>query len=209
MCQSAGRSLGPRPKGGPGGKSGLHGHTVPDNVRRVLSPGKVPQRTDRRPHPSPLRGVTGAVRVKRCGKSAPRVRQRIRHGKPHREQDRIGTATRAVRRKAITPRERCRARRPGRLLEAMCKYCPRGMAVTYHSRKRVVPYRTRLTGRLMSMTKAVSNKTRITENEGFGAHTPDPSPFRVRSSDVSKTIAKFHMMLSPTRSTSIGGSRGP
>jgi hypothetical protein len=35
--------------------------------------------------------------VKRCGKSAPRVRQRNRHGKPHREQDRIGMATRVVR----------------------------------------------------------------------------------------------------------------
>ncbi|VXA94817.1 hypothetical protein BOSE127_10049 [Bosea sp. 127] len=32
-----------------------------------------------------------AVRVKRCGKSAPRTRQRGRHGKPHREQNRIGT----------------------------------------------------------------------------------------------------------------------
>src|SRR5579871_5511084 len=32
------------------------------------------------------------VRVKRCGKSAPRGRQRTRHGKPHREQDQIGTA---------------------------------------------------------------------------------------------------------------------
>ena len=35
--------------------------------------------------------------MKRCGKSAPRVRQRNRHGKPHREQDRIGMATRVVR----------------------------------------------------------------------------------------------------------------
>jgi dTDP-glucose 4,6-dehydratase len=33
-----------------------------------------------------------AARVKRCGKSAPRFRRRKRHGKPHREQDRIGTA---------------------------------------------------------------------------------------------------------------------
>src|ERR1700728_2381721 len=58
------------------------------------------------PHPSPACGGgirEGEVRVKRCGKSAPRVRQRKRHGKPHREQDRIGTATRDVRRKAITP----------------------------------------------------------------------------------------------------------
>src|SRR6476619_3310327 len=39
--------------------------------------------------PDPAR-VT--ARVKRCGKSAPRFRQRKRHGKPHREQDRIGTA---------------------------------------------------------------------------------------------------------------------
>ena len=41
--------------------------------------------------------------MKRCGKSAPRVRQRKRHGKPHREQNRIGTATRTVRFRAITP----------------------------------------------------------------------------------------------------------
>src|SRR5262245_42676606 len=34
----------------------------------------------------------GTVRVKRCGKSAPRRRQRRWQGKPHREQDRIGTA---------------------------------------------------------------------------------------------------------------------
>ncbi len=48
--------------------------------------GKVPQRADR-----PL--VFGLrARVKGCGKSAPRDRQRKRHGKPHREQDRIGTA---------------------------------------------------------------------------------------------------------------------
>ena len=86
--------------------------------------------------------------MKRCGKSAPRVRQRKRHGKPHREQNRIGTATRAVRASDNTA-GRCQARRPGRLLEAMCKYGPRGMAVTYRPRKRAVPYRTRLTGRLM------------------------------------------------------------
>jgi hypothetical protein len=35
------------------------------------------------------------------------------------------------------------------LLEAMCKYCPRGMAVTYRLRKQAVPYKTRLTGWLM------------------------------------------------------------
>jgi hypothetical protein len=90
--------------------------------------------------------------VKRCGKSAPRLRQRNRHGKPHREQDRIGTATRTVRESDDGVRERCQARRPGRLLEATCKRCPRGMAVTYRPRERAMPYRTRLTGRLMSIT---------------------------------------------------------
>ena len=37
------------------------------------------------------------VRVKGCGKSAPRTRQRGRHGKPHREQGQIGAACRASR----------------------------------------------------------------------------------------------------------------
>src|SRR3954451_21663284 len=60
---------------------------------------------------------------------------------------------------------RCQARRPGRLLEAMCKHGPRGMAVTYRSRKRAVPYRTRLTGRLISC------------DEGFDASASGPSPF--------------------------------
>ena len=68
--------------------------------------------------------------MKRCGKSAPRVRQRKRHGKPHREQDRIGTATRVVR-ESDNAAGRCQARCPGRLLEATRKRCPRGMAVTY------------------------------------------------------------------------------
>ena len=44
---------------------------------------------------------------------------------------------------------RCQARRPGRLLEAVCKHGPRGMAVTCRLRKQAVPYRTRLTGRLI------------------------------------------------------------
>jgi len=39
------------------------------------------------------------------------------------------------------------------------------MAVTYRRRKQAVPYRTRLTGRLISC------------NEGFGANVPGPSPF--------------------------------
>jgi len=37
-------------------------------------------------------GIIWAVRVKWCGKSAPRCRQRWRQGKPHREQDQVGAA---------------------------------------------------------------------------------------------------------------------
>ena len=54
-----------------GGKSGLHGNAVPDNLRRGLTPGTVPQKTNR------LR-QRHEVRVKGCGKSAPRTRQRER-----------------------------------------------------------------------------------------------------------------------------------
>jgi hypothetical protein len=64
-----------------------------------------------------------AARVKRCGKSAPRCRQRQRHGKPHREQNRIGTARGAILRIV-------RSSRSGRLPEAPSNRRPRGMAVT-------------------------------------------------------------------------------
>ena len=106
--------------------------------------------------------------MKRCGKSAPRFRQWRRHGKPHREQDRIGTASRAVR-ESDNAAGLCQARRPGRLLEAMCKHGPRGMAVTYRPRKRAVPYRTRLTGWL------------IRSNEGLGATRRAPRHFGMLS----------------------------
>jgi hypothetical protein len=49
------------------------------------------------------------------------------------------------------------------------------MAVTYRLRKQAVPYKTRLTGRLMP--KAFSKKTRLTENEGFGATRRTPRQF--------------------------------
>jgi len=58
----------------------------------------------------------GRVRSKGCGKSAPRGRQRARHGKPHRVQDRIGAAHEPV-----------PARRPGWSLEAEGNLRPRGM----------------------------------------------------------------------------------
>jgi hypothetical protein len=61
-CQSAGRPLRAPARGG---KSGLHGMTVPDNVRRGR-----PQGQCHRKQTAPGSGV----RVKGCGKSAPRTR---------------------------------------------------------------------------------------------------------------------------------------
>ena len=90
--------------------------------------------------------------MKRCGKSAPRRRQRRRHGKPHREQDRIGTA-RSIPQQRSAPGSMSRSCRPGWLLEAPGNRRPRGMAVT-HANVRM-PSRTRLTGRLTRNRRAL------------------------------------------------------
>ena len=75
-----------------GGKSGLHGNTVPANGRRGQPQGKCHRKqTAGAPRSNPRQ----TVRVKRCGKSAPRPWQQGRQGKPHREQDRIGVVGRA------------------------------------------------------------------------------------------------------------------
>ena len=71
-----------------GGKSGLHGGTVPGNARRGRPQGKC----HRKYTAGPSRDTGRPARVKRCGKSAPRRRQRRRQGKPHREQDQVGAA---------------------------------------------------------------------------------------------------------------------
>jgi len=68
---------------------------------------------------------SGRVRVKGCGKSAPRGRQRSWHGKPHREQDRIG-AGRPVGNHGPTGVSACR---PGWSREAAGNRRPRGMAI--------------------------------------------------------------------------------
>src|ERR1043165_5375186 len=80
------------PKGGAGGKSGLHGQTVPDNVRRKKPRASAANSRDSATESKPPDPARVTVRVKWCGKSAPGFRRRKRHGKPHREQDRIGTA---------------------------------------------------------------------------------------------------------------------
>ncbi len=178
---SVGRTAAPAsPKGGWRGKSGLHRHTVPDNVRRGRPQGQC--------HRERTASSSDEVRVKRCGKSAPRVRRRKRHGKPHREQDRIGTATRAVRASENTA-GRCQARRPGRLLEATCKRCPRGMAVTYRLCKQAVPYRTRLTGWLISCVDAFSG-----EVEFRFASRKHTSPKMRGSAPTCRAPRQFHCL---------------
>jgi hypothetical protein len=67
-----------------------------------------------------------AVRVKRCGKSAPRRRQRRRQGKPHREQDQVGAA--GIPERSGMP-GRPPSRRSGRSHEALGDERPRRMAI--------------------------------------------------------------------------------
>ena len=112
-----------RPAGG-GGKSGLHGNTVPGNARRGRPQGKCHREQTAR------RGMASAglrVRVKGCGKSAPRRRQRRWHGKPHREQDQVGTTAPSPAR--VLAQACFRAGRPGRSREARGDAGPRGMAI--------------------------------------------------------------------------------
>ena len=75
------------------------------------------------------------VRVKGCGKSAPRPRRRGRHGKPHREQGRIGAAGGAC--PGVIPRQveagAFLPRRPGWPREACRKARPRGMVAHPHN----------------------------------------------------------------------------
>ena len=90
---------------------------MPGNARRGRPQGKC--------HRKQTAGPLGCpARVKGCGKSAPRPRQRGRHGKPHREQNRIGAARDAQAFPGPFP-----GRRPGWLLEASSNGRPRGMVV--------------------------------------------------------------------------------
>jgi len=85
-----------------GGKSGLHragcqvtpGDHTGDGVATESAAEKIP------PMASFL-GKAAQVRVKRCGKSAPRVWQQTWQGKPHPEQDQIGFLWRGPRRNRV------------------------------------------------------------------------------------------------------------
>jgi len=179
--QSAGRPLPQRPKGCGRGKSGLHRHTVPDNTRRGRPQGKCHRERTASPTPlSPARGGRdkGGARVKRCGKSAPRLRQRRRQGKPHREQDRIGTATRAVRESDNV--------RGSSVRLAVRVGCSRQCANIVPEEW---PSRIVVRKRGGALQNPAYRPADASTNEGFGANTPDPSPFL--SHDPEKCVAFF------------------
>lgn len=103
------------------GKSGLHEATVPGNARAGKPDGK-------RHREQSARHVR--VRVKRWGKSPPRSWQQGRHGKPHREQCRIGASRRLIppgisRQGCFSPRG------PGWQLEPVGDGGSRGMVIAF------------------------------------------------------------------------------
>ncbi len=105
---------------------------------RLTAAGGDPRESATESKPPRLAGV----RVKGCGKSAPRRRRRRRQGKPHREQDQIGVAGCARKRGARS------VFRPATRVD-----CSRRPAMDvpdeWPSRRGNPPDRTRLTGRLV------------------------------------------------------------
>jgi hypothetical protein len=126
-CRDARRPDGRFPPRAERGKSGLHGGAVPGNARRGRPQGKC----HRKYTAGPSRDTRRPARVKWCGKSAPRRRQRRRQGKPHREQDQVGAAGIPLCFGCQAGPSRCRS---GRLHEALGNGCPRGMAIPAHLR---------------------------------------------------------------------------
>jgi hypothetical protein len=112
------------------GKSGLHGKTVPANGRRGRPQGQCHRKQTARARPA-WRPAGKGETVRQ-----PRPWQQGRHGKPHREQDRIGAAVS----QGTGAFPLCR---PGWSREARRKARPRGMVVPHFGADR-----TRLTGRL-------------------------------------------------------------
>jgi hypothetical protein len=65
---------------------------MPANRRRGQPQGQCHRKQTARARPDRASPPVPRARAKRCGKSAPRLWQQRRQGKPHREQDRIGAA---------------------------------------------------------------------------------------------------------------------
>ena len=94
------------------GKSGLHETRVAGNARPVAVLGWRPRESATESKP-PMACLQVQARVKGCGKSAPGLRQRGPHGKPHPEQGRIGAARRLVRQGCFAPGLRAATARVG------------------------------------------------------------------------------------------------
>src|SRR5207245_10333231 len=79
---------------------------------------------------------------------------------------------------------RCQARRPGRLLEATCERCPRGMAVTDRLRQ--------AGGALQNPAYRLAD---VLQMRGAARQTPDPSPI-LRPSGARPTSFRVRMFHS-------------
>ncbi len=122
--------------------------------------------------------------MKRWGKSPPRRWQQGRQGKPHREQDRIGT----TRRETASP---LRAGRSGGLQEAPRERRPRGMVAG----QRKLSHRTRLIGRLVSSPRHHSSVPK-----GRPMRTllrPEPRPFAPESGVGSRPTPTISRLSPP------------
>jgi hypothetical protein len=107
--------------------------------------------TEKTPPTGPVfSGRLAAARLKWCGKSAPRSWQQERHGKPHREQDQIGTARDVFRIAVRVGRARCVATHIPEEWSSPRKW-----------------YRTRLTGCLTFLSPHLSSS-----GQAFGRHLP-------------------------------------
>jgi hypothetical protein len=131
---------------------------------RITSGGGDPREsaTENEPPAAALRGL-GEARVKRCGKSAPRLRQRNRHGKPHREQDRIGTA------QAGSSRKRQRPRSDVRLAVRVGCSRSRASAIPEEWPSRIAPRK-----RCGALQNPAYRPADASTHEGFGADRAGP-----------------------------------
>ena len=164
-----------------GGKSGLHGNTVPANGRRGRPQGQCHRKQTA---VASARESAGAARVKGCGKSAPRSRRREWQGKPHREQDQIGTAGRAIARACFRAVVRVgRARRPATDVPDEWPSPPRGgtepgLQAVWQSllcltatRNRPSAFRTM--GSILGWNTSRTNQTELCQSRGLACEQED------------------------------------
>src|SRR5271165_6195346 len=146
--------------------------------RRITSGGGDPRETATESKPPRCGRKAFGARVKGCGKSAPRRRQRRRHGKPRREQNRIG-ATRGFARGAFSV---------GPVARVGCLRRPAtGVPEEWPSRRgdEPRPYRTRLTGRLALLPLLVQTRAeRIRALEGRGPSSSRGKAMMLRADKV-------------------------